>query len=87
MEPPARGQDRFPRLSDVMPHFHLQGGEEFRDLTGRAFDDHIHPPVGQIPHKAGHLEPGGQRPGRVPEPDPLDAAQVVNLACCRSLII
>ncbi len=79
-EPSGGGPGRFLNVSNIGRHFRLDGIEEIADLAGGAFDHQLHPPVRQIPHETGHVEPSRQRPNRIAKPDALHAAGVVDFA-------
>src|SRR5208283_3886839 len=48
-------------------------------LVAGAFRGQFHSPAGQVTHRAGHVEAGGDRFRGVPEPDALHVARIKNL--------
>src|SRR5437762_7889636 len=47
-------------------------------LIAAAFSEQFHPAIGQIPNGASHLEPAGDLPDAIAEPDALHPARVQN---------
>ena len=63
----------------VMCHLRLYRIQQSVHFSGVALDDQVNSSVGQIPHEAGHLEPRGQCPDSITEPDALHFPRVMHL--------
>jgi hypothetical protein len=64
----------FGLMEDVSTQFLVQFDEKIVHFLVRAFENELHPAVGQIPNESGDLEPGGERARRISEPDSLHPA-------------
>jgi hypothetical protein len=64
------------------PPFHSLGDRrhEPTKLCRRSLSDHLHPAIGQIPHKTRDFKSRRQTPGRFAKANPLDMAAVKCLA-------